>query len=230
MGARGVRGISASARILGALVASVLAGATVGASLPLRDGITGVPDYCENNVCSGSKCRPSGNLRSNCDRTGPFSCANYPCPPERPLPLLITFADAESGRMLLDSGPVGLRALVDRIRARQPYPQIHHALAVLGRMADRQWMWHRHVQGDDWGRVRDVARRYLAEPPPHVETRLRTQAVMAAVTLALELRDDLLRAQVQLMVADPQALAERLDGDQEFADQAIRHAIRLLNN
>ncbi len=230
MGSTAAQRIRLGTRTLGLLGASVMVGALAGGSLSTGHDNPGVPGYCENNICSGSKCRSAGSLRSNCDRTGPFSCANHPCPPERPLPLLVTFADPESARMLVESGPAGLRALVDRIRAQQPYPQIHHALTVLARMADRRWMWHNHVEARDWGRVKGVASRYLFESPPHLETRLRAQVVVAAVTLALELRDDSLRAQVQQMLGDPQALTGRLEADQELADQVMRHARELLNN
>ena len=145
---------------------------------------TGLHGYCEYNVCTGTRCRPSGRVRSNCDLTGRLSCTNYPCPPERPFSELVDFIDPESGRMLVESGPYGLRALVERIRAGRPYPQINVALATLGEMADRRWMWRDHTEADDWERLRGVASTYLNRSPLSLDDQ-----VIAHATETQELDD-----------------------------------------
>ena len=92
------------------LALGVIAGSVAGARFPAGPvHATGLRGYCEYNVCTGTRCRPSGRVRSNCDLTGRLSCTNYPCPPERPFSELVDFIDPESGRMLVESGPYGLR-------------------------------------------------------------------------------------------------------------------------
>ena len=220
------------------LALGVISGSVAGARFPAGPvHATGLHGYCEYNVCTGTRCRPSGRVRSNCDLTGRISCTNYPCPPERPFSELVDFTDPESGRMLVESGPDGLRALVERIRAGQPYPRINLALATLGEMADRRWMWRDHTGADDWERLRGVASAYLNRSPLSLDAPLRAQTVMAAVTLAVKLRDfssreqaESLRQQVEQLVSDPEALRARLGGDAALADQVIAHATELLRS
>ena len=139
--------------------------------------------------------------------------------------------------MLVESGPDGLRALVERIRAGRPYPQINLALATLGEMADRRWMWRDHTEADDWERLRGVASAYLKQSPLSLDAPLLAQTVMAAVTLAVKLRDsssreqaESLTQQLEQLVSDPEALRARLGGDAALADQVIAYATELLRS
>lgn len=224
--------------VAGWLALGLVAGSIFGARFPAgqaRATVVALGSYCEYNVCTGTRCRPSGRTRSNCDLTGRSSCVNYPCPPERPFPVLVGFDDAESGRMLVESGPDGLRALVARIRSGQPYPQIHLALETLGEMADRQWMWRHHTEAGDWARVRTVASEYLNESPLYLDASLRAQSVTAAVTLAVRLRDhssreqaDSLTRQVEQLMSNRAVLRARLGGEAALTDQVVAHAAELL--
>ena len=38
-----------------------------------------IAPYCENDRCSGGKCKPSVGNNKNCDRTGPASCTSSFC-------------------------------------------------------------------------------------------------------------------------------------------------------
>ena len=222
------------------LVAGILAGGVAAAEFPGEPGASGaMTGYCEHNVCSAGACKDARPpVRSNCNMQQGGGCTNYPCPPERPFLELVSFAEPESRRMLMESGVPGLRALMDRIRARQQYLQASRALETLAEMADRGWFWRDRVERDDWEGMHEIATAYLTASPPYLDASQRAGTMMAAITLALAMRDSLLpeedreslTEQVRQLVANRDAVLERVNGDSSLADQVIRHATELLGN
>lgn len=226
------------ARAAAWLATGVLAGGVAAAGVPGKRGPAAATGYCEHNVCSAGACKDTRPpVRSNCNMQD-IGCTNYPCPPERPFPDLVNFAEPESSRMLVESGVPGLRALMDRMRARRPYPQANRALETLAEMADRGWFWRDHVEEGDWTGMLAIADAYLTASPPYLDTSQRANTMRAAITLAMALRDsrlpeedrELLTEQVRQLVASRDDLLERLSGDSSLADQVIRHATELLGN
>lgn len=227
------------ARTAAWLAIGVLAGGVAAAGFPGERGPAAATGYCEHNVCSAGACKDTRPpVRSNCNMLDISGCTNYPCPPERPFPELINFADSESTRMLLESGVPGMRALLDRIRARRPYPQANQAMETLAEMADRGWFWRDHVEEGDWTGMLAIAEAYLTASPPYLDTSQRANTMIAAITLAMALRDsrlpeedrESLTNKVRQLVADRDDLLERLGGDSSLADRVIRHATELLGN
>ena len=98
-------------------------------------------------------------------------------------------------------------------------------------------MWRDHTGADDWERLRGVASAYLKQSPLSLDAPLLAQTVMAAVTLAVKLRDsssreqaESLTQQLEQLVSDPEALRARLGGDAALADQVIAYATELLRS
>lgn len=227
------------ARTAAWLAIGVLAGGVAAAGFPGGGSYAARTGYCEHNVCSAGACKDTRPpVRSNCNMLDISGCTNYPCPPERPFPELINFADSESTRMLLESGVPGMRALMDRIRARRPYPQANQAMETLAEMADRGWFWRDHVEEGDWMGTLAIAEAYLTASPPYLDTSQRANTMIAAITLAIALRDsrlpeedrESLTDKVRQLVANRDDLLERLGGDSSLADRVIRHATELLGN
>lgn len=222
------------------LAAGILAGGVAAARFPGEPGSGAAgTGYCEHNVCSAGGCKDTRPpVRSNCNMLGVGGCANYPCPPERPFPELVGFAGPESGRMLMESGVPGLRALMDRIRSRQQYLQANHALETLAEMAGRGWFWRDHVEEGDWKGMYEIATAYLTASPPYLDASQRAGTLTAAITLALAMRNSLLpeedreslTEQVRQLLANRDDLLARLNGDPSLAGEVIRHATELLGN
>ncbi len=221
------------------LAIGVLAGGVAAAGFPGERRPAAMTGYCEHNVCSAGACKDTRPpVRSNCNMQEGGGCTNYPCPPELPFPDLVNFAEPESRRMLMESGVPGLRTLMDRMRARQQYQQANQALETLAEMADRGWFWRDHVEEGDWKGMREIATAYLTASPPYLDAFQRAGTMTAAITLALAMRDSLLpeedreslTEQVRQLVANRDAVLERVNGDSSLADQVIRHATELLGN
>ena len=222
------------------LAVGTLAGGAAAAGFPHERGpVAAMTGYCEHNVCSAGGCKDTRPpVRSNCNMQEGVGCTNYPCPPERPFPELVNFAEPESRRMLMESGVPGLRALMDRMGARQQYLQASRALETLAEMADRGWFWRDHVEAGDWKGMHEIAMAYLTSSPPYLDASQRAGTMMAAITLALAMRDSLLpeqdreslTEQVRQLVANRDDLLGRLNGDSRLADQVIRHATELLGS
>ncbi|MDE2793928.1 MAG: hypothetical protein OXL34_03830 [Gemmatimonadota bacterium] len=222
------------------LAVGILAGGVAAARFPGESGPgAAMAGYCEHNVCSAGGCKDTRPpVRSNCNMLGVGGCTNYPCPPERPFPELVNFAEPENGRMLMESGVPGLRALMDRIRARRQYLQANQALETLAEMADRGWFWRDHIEEGDWKGMYEIATAYLTASPLYLAGSQRASTLTAAISLALAMRESLLpegdrealTEQVRQLVGNRDAVLERVNGDSSLADQVIRHATELLGN